>query len=135
MMWKIFAIVGLDFSGWEQKVAEGVGLMVVGMGVVFAALMIIGMVLGLLGRILRGQPGMAAAESMASSAGAGAAEGPGAGRMDPKLVAVLAAAAAVVAGRPVRIQRITYLNQNTISGWAEMGRIAIHTSHNIRRTR
>ena len=47
------------------------------------------------------------------------------------LVLLAAAATAALGGRAVRIRRVTYLNQNTISGWAEMGRVMIHSSHNL----
>jgi len=54
--------------------------------------------------------------------------------VDPKLIVILTAAAtAAMGGRKVAIRRITFINHNTISGWAEAGRIGIHGSHNIRR--
>ncbi len=66
------------------------------------------------------------------AAAAGAAPA-GTQRIEPRVVAVLAAAAMAALRHPVRLKRITFLNQNTISGWAEMGRMAIQTSHNIHR--
>lgn len=57
-----------------------------------------------------------------------------AGQIDPKLIAILAAAAtAAMGGRAVAVTSVTFINHNTISGWAEAGRIGIHGSHNIRR--
>lgn len=49
------------------------------------------------------------------------------------LVAILTAAAMACLGRRVAVRRITFINQNTVSGWAEAGRLSIHTSHNVRR--
>jgi hypothetical protein len=51
---------------------------------------------------------------------------------DPRLLAVLMAAAATVVGRPVVVRRITIINRGTVSGWAEAGRTSIHLSHNPR---
>jgi hypothetical protein len=53
--------------------------------------------------------------------------------VDPRLLVVLTAAAAMVAGRPVAVRRITFINRDTVSGWAEAGRTSIHLSHNPRR--
>lgn len=55
------------------------------------------------------------------------------GPIDPKLIAILAAAATVALGKRVAIRRVTFINHNTVSGWAEAGRLGIHSSHNIRR--
>lgn len=52
---------------------------------------------------------------------------------DAKLVAVLTAAAMAFLRKRVAVRRITFINQNTVSGWAEAGRLSIHTSHNVRR--
>jgi hypothetical protein len=54
--------------------------------------------------------------------------------IDPKLIAVLTVAATVAAGRRVAVRRVTFINRNTISGWAEAGRTSIQLSHNLRRT-
>lgn len=57
------------------------------------------------------------------------------GPTDPVLIAIITAAAvAAMGGAPVRVRRITFVNHNTISGWAESGRLNIHASHNTRRT-
>jgi hypothetical protein len=54
--------------------------------------------------------------------------------LDPQLIAVLAAAATAALGRRVVVRRVTFINRNTISGWAEAGRTSIQLSHNLRRT-
>ena len=57
-----------------------------------------------------------------------------AGALTPQKVVVICAAAAAALNRPVRVQRITFLNQNTISAWAEAGRLSIHNSHRLGRS-
>lgn len=54
--------------------------------------------------------------------------------LSPLLIAVLAAAATAALGRRVAIRRITFINRDTVSGWAEAGRTSIQMSHNLRRT-
>jgi cell division protein FtsX len=54
--------------------------------------------------------------------------------LDPRLIAILAAAATAAVGRRVQIRRITFINRDTVSGWAEAGRTSIQMSHNLRRT-
>ncbi len=53
--------------------------------------------------------------------------------LEPHLLPVLIAAATAVLGCPVVVHRITFLNQDTVSGWAEAGRMSLHLSHNFRR--
>jgi hypothetical protein len=50
------------------------------------------------------------------------------------LIPILAAAAAAAIGRRVVIRRITFINRDTVSGWAVAGRTSIQLSHNLRRT-
>lgn len=52
----------------------------------------------------------------------------------PHLLPILVAAATVAVGRRVVVHRITFINRNTVSGWAEAGRTSIQLSHNLRRT-
>jgi hypothetical protein len=53
--------------------------------------------------------------------------------INPKLLVVLTAAATAALGTPVVVRRITFLDQKTVSGWAEVGRTALHWSHNLPR--
>ncbi len=53
--------------------------------------------------------------------------------IDPRLLAILVAAATAVTGRRVVLRRVTFIEQNTVSGWAEAGRNSIQTSHNLHR--
>lgn len=50
------------------------------------------------------------------------------------LLPILVAAATAAVGRRVVVHRITFINRNTVSGWAEAGRTSIQLSHNLRRT-
>lgn len=54
--------------------------------------------------------------------------------INPRLIAILAAAATAALGRRVVVRRITFINRDTVSGWAEAGRTSIQLSHNLRRT-
>src|SRR5690606_7611656 len=103
---------------------------VVGISVVFSALVLIGSFIALLGRIFSEKPDPVAAEPVLKPV-----EGvPQSAQINPQTLAVLTAAAVAAVGRPVRLQRITFINHNTISAWAERGRVSIHGSHNVRRT-
>ena len=53
--------------------------------------------------------------------------------VDLELLVVLTAAATAAIGTPVVVRRITFLDQKTVSGWAEVGRTALHWSHNLPR--
>ncbi|NJL30705.1 MAG: hypothetical protein HC898_03225 [Phycisphaerales bacterium] len=74
--------------------------------------------------------------SAATSAGV-PAQPAGTGGMPPQLIAVIAAAATAAlggAGKQVVVKRITTRKAITApSAWAEMGRVVVHSSHNIRR--
>ncbi|ACL23916.1 OadG family protein [Chloroflexus aggregans] len=53
-------------------------------------------------------------------------------RLDPQLVAVLAAAAFATLGQPVRIVRVRYYRQ--MSGmWARLGRVSVMAARQLRR--
>jgi Na+-transporting methylmalonyl-CoA/oxaloacetate decarboxylase gamma subunit len=112
----------------QEKMIDAVTVTVVGMGIVIVALLVMGEIFKLLGRLL--MPKEAPAEPVSSPSVPAPAP---AGGIDPKLIVVLSAAAAAVVGKRVVVRRITFINHNTISGWSEAGRIGIQTSHNIRR--
>lgn len=50
---------------------------------------------------------------------------------DGHLIAIITAAAIAALGKQVVVRRLTFLDQNTVSGWAEAGRLMIQTSHNM----
>ncbi|MGB9737321.1 OadG family protein [Chloroflexus sp.] len=53
-------------------------------------------------------------------------------RLDPQLVAVLAAAAFATLGQPVRIVRVRYYRQ-TLGMWARLGRVSVMAARQLRR--
>jgi Na+-transporting methylmalonyl-CoA/oxaloacetate decarboxylase gamma subunit len=112
----------------SERLEKGLLLMVVGMGVVFVALVLIGVCISLLGwwlRNLEAKPlELEEESSIVQTTGGGD---------QSELIAVLTAAAMAIVGKSVNVRKVTFINQNTVSGWAEVGRVAIHTSHNLRR--
>jgi Na+-transporting methylmalonyl-CoA/oxaloacetate decarboxylase gamma subunit len=115
---------------------EALELAVVGMGVVFTVLAVIGGLLVLLGKVFAA-PGEEAVETPPAPprpAAAPAHTTAPPGHVDPQTLAVLTAAAYAAVGRPVRIRRVTFINENTVSAWKEVGRATIQASHNIKRS-
>lgn len=121
----------LQEPGGEAAAGEGEAflLALVGISVVFAALGLIGLFIFLLGRLFRERP-----EAIAGPVNAAAHSMPVAEGIDARTIAVISAAAYAAVGRPVRVQRITFINHNTVSAWAERGRVSIHASHNVKRS-
>lgn len=105
-------------------------LSLVGMLVVFTALGLIGGIMSLLGRLLAKEVVEEAVDPAVAPATETADVPAG---LDPRTLAVLSAAAYAAVGRPVRLRRITFINENTVSGWKEAGRTAVQSSHNLRR--
>lgn len=108
-----------------EKLLDAATLTIVGMGTVLVCLWLIGEIFNLLRRALTPPP-LAAQEAVAAPAVAAA-------EFDAELIPVIAAAATALLGRRVKVQRITFINSNTVSGWVEAGRTSIHQSHNLRR--
>jgi Na+-transporting methylmalonyl-CoA/oxaloacetate decarboxylase gamma subunit len=107
---------------------EALFLAVVGIGVVFTALVLIGVCISLLGRLL--SPGETPAPVQVISSAHGM---PLRTEDHERLVILITAAATAVVGQPVRVRRITFINRNTISAWAERGRVSIQSSHHMGR--
>lgn len=106
----------------------------VGMGIVYLSLLIIGEIMGIVGKLMSREPAPDPAIVPVPAPVVAVAPTPAHAGIDPRTLAILTAAAvAAVGGRPIHVRRITFLNQNTISAWADMGKVAIHTSHNLRR--
>ncbi len=138
-----FLMVARPVLPYADRISLGLSLMVVGMGVVFVALMVIGSILAVLGKVLRHPVEEEQAASTASAPASHGtfspvAEGPqtsmAAGLDDTRLVAVLTAAATTVVGRRLRIRRIVSAGPAG-NAWASMGRSSIQTSHNLRGSR
>lgn len=109
-----------------ENVIDALVLSGVGMTVVFAGLLLINGFISLLARLFVQK------EPPAETLPARAVVTPDS--PDAVTMAVITAAAVAAVGRPVRVQRITFINHNTISAWAERGRVSIHGSHNLRRS-
>ncbi len=111
---------------------SAISLMIVGMLVVFTALVVIGESLYWLGRLLN--RGMNAEPPTAEVGAATAAAAPSdvESELDPNTLAVITAAAFVAIGRPVRVARVSPSVGS--SAWAGAGRLSIQTSHNVRRS-
>lgn len=94
---------------------EGIQLAIVGVGTVFAALIITGLLVGLIGRLAREKPPVPAAA---------AAPLPDVAYGGPdKHVLVLLAAATVAVKRPVRIRRVRFVShRHAPASWAQAGR-------------
>jgi glutaconyl-CoA/methylmalonyl-CoA decarboxylase subunit delta len=117
----------------REKLVDAMTVTIVGMGIVFASLFLMGELFVLIGRLL-------GAIDNAASAGGDTAEQrtpdkPQSDPVDPKLIAVLTAAAMAATGRAVVIRQVRFINRNTVSGWSEAGRSAIHSSHEPRKAR
>jgi Na+-transporting methylmalonyl-CoA/oxaloacetate decarboxylase gamma subunit len=113
---------------FEEKLFDALTVTIVGMGTVFVSLWIIGELFTLLHRAIEPRESTETAEETEPNAATASASG-----VDAHLVPILIAAATAAVGRRVVVQRIRFINRNTVSGWAEAGRAAIQTSHNLRR--
>lgn len=120
-------------SRWEL-LADGLALAVVGLFIVFAALIIMGVAL-----VILNQWGAQAAESPTDPSTESAhrptpaatpASHPRAEGIDGRTLAILTAAAYTVAGRPVRVHRVHHAREGS-DAWARQGRREIQSSHNL----
>ncbi len=106
-------------------ISRGLVFMVVGMTVVFGALILVGLSLVLIRKLSELlAPASAAAPEPAPAAAAEPVE-------DPNLIVVLSAAAAAACGTPVRVRRVRFLYADRRGNWAERGRVDVQTSHNF----
>lgn len=121
--------------GHSTSKLEGLSLMIVGMAVVFIALVLVGQALVLIRRFGEQAADQAEKTPAASTARPKAATPTRApastGGIDPRTLAVLTAAAAAVVGGAVRIRRVQFLRGIRSESWASSGRAMIHNSHNI----
>jgi sodium pump decarboxylase gamma subunit len=113
-------------------IGQGVMLMFMGMGLVFIALAILMVIL----MIMRATIGSEAAASAPAPAPAAATAPPPPAAdsgIDPKILAVLTAAAIAVVRAPIRLKSVTFIRHDGGKDWASHGRAAIHTSHRLRK--
>lgn len=129
-----FPFLALLAEVTELELMDGISLMVVGMGVVFFALITLWALLGLLGFRRAEAPKPAVAPQPAAPAPAPAASAAPASQdeITPEIYAMITAAVVAVAGRRARIQRVRFVRQADES-WAIHGRQAIQASHRIRK--
>ena len=104
----------------SEIVSEALQLLVVGVGTVFVALIVTGLVVTALGRLMRDKPPVPAAAATPLPDQA-------LGGVDKHVLVLLAAAATVAVKRPIRIRRVRFVTHKQIpSSWAATGR-ADHT--------
>jgi len=102
-------------STLDSKLADALILMLVGMSVVFTALILLWAVIVAVDRLTGAPAEPTRAEEAAPSE-------------QPHLIAVLAAAATAALGRPARVQRVRFLGYET-TAWRQEGRRLVMTSH------
>jgi Na+-transporting methylmalonyl-CoA/oxaloacetate decarboxylase gamma subunit len=123
----LFAGMSLD-----EKLLDATTLTIVGMGTVLVCLWLIGDIFNVM-RKMFGPKAAAAPAAAASAAAPAKPQAAGVPGIEAHLVPLITAAATAALGRRVIVHRITFINSNTVSGWAEAGRTSIHQSHNLRR--
>lgn len=124
---------------FSEKLFDSITVTLVGMGIVFLALLTMGEIFKLLGNLFASPPAveekadLLPIDTVVLSEPSLEPKSIDLQQVDAKRIVLLVAAATVVLRRRVVIRRITFINHNTVSGWAEAGRISIQTSHNIQR--
>jgi Na+-transporting methylmalonyl-CoA/oxaloacetate decarboxylase gamma subunit len=101
----------------ENLLQEALRLSAVGVGTVFTALIVTGLVVTLIGRLFKDKKPAPASESKLLPDEA-------LGGLDKHVIALLAAAATVAVKRPVRIRRVTFVSHKHVPAlWAAVGRV------------
>jgi len=109
-----------------SSIGSGVVLMVVGMGVVFGALVVLLGIIATLGRVLRERAAEVAPAPVSDAGTAGVDEG----ALSGALVAVLTAAAVAATKKRVRVRRVTMVGRSGGgSAWIAGGRASLMGSH------
>lgn len=118
------ATVSAPQPGGGADAGLGVALMIVGMGVVFAALIAIWFTVALIRKFGEDRPGKTPAVESAPS--------PATPEVDnAHLVAVLSAAAVAAVGRPVRVRQVVLLGRSGNEAWSSDGRVTIMGAHRL----
>ena len=110
----------------SPEMAEGLRLAIVGVGSVFIALIVTGILVAIIGRLTKDKPPVPASKA------ASLPEETLTGGLDRHKIVLLAAAASVAVKRPVRIRRVRFVaHMHTPTSWAAVGRTehSIHESH------
>lgn len=129
--------LGLTMQEIESDLAEGLQLMVVGMSIVFASLVVIGLMIKAATWLIRdaevaeAEPPDASAPMPVATTQASGVE-PG---LSPQLLAVLAAAATAAVKRPVRVHRVRPLTNQDNQTWVYAARAGTHRQPAYRKGR
>lgn len=118
----------------EGSLSDGLALMVVGMIVVFGALIVLLAIIAAMNHVMPDTPPAPATPQPAPAARPMAAAPPPItkiddGRIDNKLLAILTAAAATAVGQAVRVQGVQRLGTARQRAWSRSGRRHIMQSH------
>ncbi len=118
-------------SGLLERVADGLALTVVGMGVVFVALALLMMMITGLNRVRVRREAKALAPKAAASVAETALDAASADdkAISPRLVAVISAAVAAALGPGTRVHRVRFVGPGGRGQWAASGRAGIMGSH------
>jgi Na+-transporting methylmalonyl-CoA/oxaloacetate decarboxylase gamma subunit len=101
----------------EELFQEALRLSAVGVGTVFTALIVTGLVVTLIGRLFKEKKPVSAAETAPLPDDA-------LGGLDKHVIVLLAAAATAAVKRPVRIRRVTFVSHKHVPAlWAAVGRV------------
>ncbi len=112
------------------SLADGVVLMIVGMGVVFASLCVLLLLISALRRVSERTAAEAQPDGDAPLANVDVDEG-----VTPELVAVLTAAATAAVDRPLRIRKVRIASTAPGAAWLSGGRAALMATRKPKRTR
>lgn len=112
-----------------QALEEGGMLAIVGMGVVFFALILLNLLLSVLNKMQVRQQLLAQAQAPAIPPVATTAHD----EIEPEVLAVLTAAVIAAIGRPARIRSVRMIQRDESSAWADRGRARLQASHTLRK--
>jgi sodium pump decarboxylase gamma subunit len=126
--------LAMDIQEVERDLREGLGLMVVGMTVVFTSLVVIGLMIKVITLLLLreeapAEPAVSSVTEPATSPMAPEDED------TPRLIAILTAAAAAALNRPVRVHRVRHLSPQDTQGWVYSSRAGAHRQPAYRKGR
>ncbi|MEM7621622.1 MAG: OadG family protein [Planctomycetota bacterium] len=127
-------MLGATPQATATNLSQGLTLMIVGMAVVFVALLLLWAVITAVHAL--GSTRDAGNQTRSTPQSITPASGPPAHDLvTPRLVAVLAAAATVAASGPVRLTRVTPLRRGSADPWSRSGRRGVMGSHRTRSAR